>query len=157
MEAQYLEIELTEGLVMHDVERAIGVLRDLKALGVKLAIDDFGTGYSSLSYLKRFPIDVLKIDQSFVRDIALDADDAAIVSSIISLAHSLRLGVIAEGVETDAQLAYLRCHGCNEMQGFYFSRPLPALEFGSLLEQGKYLDLEPRGVAADSPAPLILS
>ena len=142
MEAQHLEIELTETLVMHDVENAIGVLRDLKALGVKLSIDDFGTGYSSLSYLKRFPIDVLKIDQSFVRDIALDADDAAIVTSIISLAHSLRLNVIAEGVETVEQLAYLRRHGCDEIQGYYFSKPVAALEFEQLLQQNKCLTLE---------------
>jgi diguanylate cyclase (GGDEF)-like protein/PAS domain S-box-containing protein len=134
-----LEIELTESLVMKDVERAIGILRDLKSLGVHISVDDFGTGYSSLSYLKRFPIDVLKIDQSFVRDITLDPDDAAIVASIISLAHSLRLHVIAEGVETEEQLAYLRQHRCDEMQGYYFSRPVPALEFGQLLLQGKCL------------------
>ena len=142
MEAHHLEIELTETLVMHDVENAIGVLRDLKALGVKLSIDDFGTGYSSLSYLRRFPIDVLKIDQSFVRDIALDSDDAVIVTSIISLAHSLRLDVIAEGVETVEQLAYLRRHGCDEMQGYYFSKPVAAVEFGQLLQQKKCLSLE---------------
>jgi diguanylate cyclase (GGDEF)-like protein/PAS domain S-box-containing protein len=134
-----LEIELTESLVMKDVERAIGVLRDLKSLGVHISVDDFGTGYSSLSYLKRFPIDVLKIDQSFVRDITLDSDDAAIVASIISLAHSLRLHVIAEGVETEEQLAYLRQHRCDEMQGYYFSRPVSASEFGQLLLRGKCL------------------
>jgi diguanylate cyclase (GGDEF)-like protein/PAS domain S-box-containing protein len=130
---ELLEIELTESLVMTDVERAIAVLRSLKTLGVHIAIDDFGTGYSSLSYLKRFPIDVLKIDQSFVRDITTDADDAAIVSSIISLAHSLRIEVIAEGVETAEQLAYLREHGCEQVQGFYFSQPLPAEELYAIL------------------------
>lgn len=140
--AQYLEIELTESLVMTDVEHAIGVLRELKALGVQLSIDDFGTGYSSLSYLKRFPIDVLKIDQSFVRDITVDPDDAAIVASIISLAHSLRINVIAEGVETAAQLAYLRRNHCDEIQGYYFSRPVPAEEFELILRQDKRLPTE---------------
>jgi diguanylate cyclase (GGDEF)-like protein/PAS domain S-box-containing protein len=131
-----LEIELTESLVMTDVERAIGVLRNLKSLGVKLSIDDFGTGYSSLSYLKRFPIDVLKIDQSFVRDITVDAEDAAIAAAIISLAHSLKLQVIAEGVETEAQLTFLRRHGCDQMQGYYFSRPVPAVDLLQMLKTG---------------------
>jgi diguanylate cyclase (GGDEF)-like protein/PAS domain S-box-containing protein len=146
LDPQYLEIELTESLVMTDVERAIGILRDLKGLGVKLSIDDFGTGYSSLSYLKRFPIDVLKIDQSFVRDMTLDPDDAAIVSLIISLAHSLRLQVIAEGVETEEQLAYLRHHDCDQMQGYYFSRPVAAADFELMLRQGKKL---PQQIARD--------
>ena len=139
MESHQLEIELTESMVMKDVESAIGVLRNLKALGVKLSIDDFGTGYSSLSYLKRFPIDELKIDQSFVQDIAVNSDDAAIVLAIISLAHSLRLRVIAEGVETASQLDFLRHHGCDEIQGYHFSRPLPAAELGQLLLQEKRL------------------
>ncbi|MDM5180857.1 EAL domain-containing protein [Massilia sp. DJPM01] len=128
-----LELELTESMVMSDVENTITTLRMLKQLGVHLAIDDFGTGYSSLSYLSRFPLDVLKIDQSFVRDIALGTDGAAIVVSIISLAHSLRLKVIAEGVETAEQLAFLREHGCDEVQGYFFSRPVGALEFASLM------------------------
>lgn len=136
-----LELELTEGMVMADVESAIATLRDLKTLNVQLAIDDFGTGYSSLSYLKRFPIDVLKIDRSFVNDIAHSADDATIVLSIISLAHNLRLRVIAEGVESEAQLVYLQKHGCDEMQGYYFSRPLPAEEFAKLLSESKRLQL----------------
>jgi diguanylate cyclase (GGDEF)-like protein/PAS domain S-box-containing protein len=141
----YLEIELTESLVMADVDRAIGILRELKALGVKLSIDDFGTGYSSLSYLKRFPIDVLKIDRSFVNDITIDPDDAAIVVSIISLAHSLRLQVIAEGVETEQQLAYLRQHGCDQIQGYFFSRPITAEAFVQMREDGKRLHIETSG------------
>jgi diguanylate cyclase (GGDEF)-like protein/PAS domain S-box-containing protein len=130
-----LELELTESLVMTDVDRAISVLGELKALGVKLSLDDFGTGHSSLSYLKRLPIDALKIDQSFVRDITHTPDDAAIVASIISLAGNLRRHVIAEGVETREQLVYLQDHGCNEMQGYYFSRPVPADVFERLLLQ----------------------
>ncbi|WP_034300454.1 EAL domain-containing protein [Herbaspirillum sp. RV1423] len=135
LDADCLELELTESLVMNDVEHAIGILSELKELGVRLSIDDFGTGYSSLAYLKRFPIDVLKIDKSFVRDITVDADDAAITVSIISLAHSLKLHVIAEGVETQAQLSYLRLHGCDEMQGYLFSPPVPAERFGELLQE----------------------
>lgn len=135
MPPQQLEIELTESLVMANVEHVIGVLHEFKALGVKLSVDDFGTGYSSLSYLKRFPLDVLKIDRSFIHDIATDPDAAAIVLSIISLAHSLRLRVVAEGVEDAGQLDYLRQHDCDEMQGYYFSKPLPPDEFGILLRK----------------------
>ncbi len=135
----YLEIELTESLVMTDVELAVGILNDLKSIGVQLSIDDFGTGYSSLAYLKSFPIDALKIDQSFVRDITVDQDDAAIVASIISLAHNLRLQVIAEGVETQEQLSYLQRHRCDEMQGFYFSEPVSAADIEVLLREGKVL------------------
>jgi EAL domain-containing protein (putative c-di-GMP-specific phosphodiesterase class I) len=120
----FLEIELTESLIMKEVDQAIGILKDLKRLGVTLSIDDFGTGYSSLAYLKRFPLDILKIDRSFVADVNADPDDAAIVASIISLAHNLRLKVIAEGVETREQLDYLRQLGCDQMQGYYFSRPV---------------------------------
>ncbi len=139
MDAQLLEIELTESMVMADVDQAINILRNLKAIGVLLSIDDFGTGYSSLSYLKRFPIDILKIDQSFVRDIAVDTDDAAIALAIISLAHTLRLKVIAEGVETEAQMRYLRHNGCDVMQGYYFSRPVPAAELELLMLEDKCL------------------
>ncbi|MDP3672853.1 MAG: EAL domain-containing protein [Telluria sp.] len=135
----YLDIELTEGMVMHDIGQAVEIMRSLKALGVTLSIDDFGTGYSSLSYLKRFPIDVLKIDQSFVRNITTDADEAAIARSIITLAQSLRLRVIAEGVETQEQLGYLRHNRCDEIQGYYFSRPVPASDFETLLKAGKCL------------------
>jgi diguanylate cyclase (GGDEF)-like protein/PAS domain S-box-containing protein len=136
LEARFLELELTESMVMTDVDHAITILRDLKQLGVQIAIDDFGTGYSSLSYLRRFPIDVLKIDQSFVADITLEEDGAAIVRTIISLAHSLRLQVVAEGVETMEQLAYLRAHGCDQAQGYLFSRPVAAPEFETLIGQG---------------------
>jgi diguanylate cyclase (GGDEF)-like protein/PAS domain S-box-containing protein len=136
---QYLEIEVTESLFMTEANHAIGILHELKALGVKLSIDDFGTGYSSLSYLKRFPIDVLKIDQSFVRDLTDHRDDAAIVVSIISLAHSLRLTVIAEGVESKEQVAYLQQQGCDQMQGYFFSRPVPAEELKQMLREGKSL------------------
>jgi EAL domain-containing protein (putative c-di-GMP-specific phosphodiesterase class I)/ActR/RegA family two-component response regulator len=145
LSAGCLEIELTESMVMTEVERAIGILRELKTLGVQISIDDFGTGYSSLSYLKRFPIDVLKIDQSFVRDITVDPDDASITLSIFSLAHSLKLYVIAEGVETEAQLSFLRHHHCDEIQGYYFSRPVPAAAFEQLLKQGKSLPAQSGG------------
>jgi diguanylate cyclase (GGDEF)-like protein len=134
-----LEIEITESSVMADVEHSVQILRQLKALGIKLAIDDFGTGYSSLAYLKRFPIDVLKIDQSFVRDVETDPNNAAIVNSIISLAHNLQLDVIAEGVETSNQLAYLQRQRCDLMQGFHFSRPLPVEDVAAILREGKCL------------------
>ncbi len=139
LDPMFLEIEITESSVMADVDCSIGVLRKLKDLGLHLSIDDFGTGYSSLSYLKRLPIDVLKIDQSFVRDVEYDPDSAAIVMSIISLAHSLRLQVIAEGVETATQLAYLQRHGCDLMQGYFFSRPVPADQMAALLRDGACL------------------
>ena len=135
----FLEIELTESLIMKDVDQAICILKALKGLGVTLSIDDFGTGYSSLAYLKRFPIDVLKIDRSFVADITSDPDDAAIVSSIISLAHNLRLKVIAEGVETREQLDYLRRDGCDQVQGYYFSKPVRYEEMVALMMSGRGL------------------
>ncbi|GEM_PF-6759140 len=122
--AQCLKMEITESMLMQDVERAILTMQDLIRMGVHIAIDDFGTGYSSLSYLGKFPINELKIDQSFVRNLLQDADNAAIVRAIISLAQSLKLGVIAEGVETAAQVDFLKHAGCNIMQGYYFSRPL---------------------------------
>jgi diguanylate cyclase (GGDEF)-like protein/PAS domain S-box-containing protein len=139
MDPQWLELELTEGTVMHDVDHAIEVLRNLKALGVHISIDDFGTGYSSLSYLRRFPIDVLKIDQSFVRELSTDKDDAAIVRAIVMLAHSLRLQVIAEGVETSEQLDFLRAEGCDMMQGYHYSRPVGTAAFEDLLRLDRRL------------------
>jgi diguanylate cyclase (GGDEF)-like protein len=140
LSATDLEIELTESLIMDDVEEAITVLRDIKALGVTISVDDFGTGYSSLSYLKRLPLDVLKIDRSFVSDLDTGGDDAtAIVTSIITLAHALKLKVIAEGVETAGQLNYLRNSGCDQMQGYYFGRPIIAAEFAQLLYSDQHL------------------
>jgi EAL domain-containing protein (putative c-di-GMP-specific phosphodiesterase class I) len=135
----YLELEITESSVMANVEHTIGILQNLKALGVQLSVDDFGTGYSSLSYLKKFPIDTLKIDQSFVRDMTEDLDDAAIVRSIISLAHSLRLNVVAEGVESLRQQVYLQDERCDQMQGFGFSKPIPAAECEALLRENRRL------------------
>ncbi len=134
-----LELEITEGVVMQDAEAAILLLEDMKAMGLKLSVDDFGTGYSSLSYLKRFPIDKFKIDQSFVHDLTTDTDDAVIVSTIISMAHSLKLKVIAEGVETAEQLAFLKQQGCDEIQGYYFSQPVSAEKFTKLLSSGSGL------------------
>jgi EAL domain-containing protein (putative c-di-GMP-specific phosphodiesterase class I) len=119
---------------MHNPERAAATLEQLKAMGVSIAIDDFGTGYSSLAYLKRFPIDSVKIDRSFIVDLPGDADDAAITRGVIAMAHSLRLKVIAEGVETREQSEFLREHGCDELQGNYVSPPLPQERFMDLLQ-----------------------
>ena len=133
-----LEAELTESAVMTDPSKAISALHEIRDLGVHISIDDFGTGYSSLAYLKRFPLDKLKIDAAFVRDIATDPDDAAIVIAIITLAHNLNLTVIAEGVETAEQLAFLIKNGCDEIQGNYFSRPVPTEEALELLKRGRF-------------------
>jgi CheY-like chemotaxis protein len=141
LDPAFLELEITESTVMHDSEAAIGTLRALKNLGLTLSVDDFGTGYSSLSYLKLFPIDVLKVDRSFVRDVTVDPDDAAIVRAIVTLAHSLGLSVIAEGVEEAAQVAFLHDVKCEELQGYYFSRPLPGEAAGQLLRSGRQLDI----------------
>ncbi|WP_339432882.1 MULTISPECIES: two-component system response regulator [unclassified Pseudomonas] len=133
LDAGWLELEITEGVLMQNVEATMTALNRLQALGTRLSIDDFGTGYSSLSYLRRFPIDVLKIDQSFIRGLSHDSNDAALVSAIISLGKSLGLNVIAEGIETAEQLAFLKAHHCEEGQGYYFSKALPADAFAHLL------------------------
>ena len=137
--AELLELELTESSLMGNTERTIASMQSLKKLGVHISIDDFGTGYSSLAYLRRFPLDILKIDIAFIRDVTSNPDDAAIVLAIIRMAHSLKLDVIAEGVETVAQLAYLRRHGCDLVQGSCFSRPLPLPELEKFLREGKRL------------------
>jgi len=121
---QHLELELTESLLLADVDHTLSILRELKSMGVTLAIDDFGTGYSSLSYLKRFPVSKLKIDRSFIRDVADNPDDAAITTAIINMSKSLNLKVIAEGVENEAQMSFLRTQRCDAIQGYYFSKPL---------------------------------
>ncbi len=118
---EWLELELTESLILENADRIIQVMHDLKALGVSLSLDDFGTGYSSLAYLQRFPIDRIKIDKSFIRDVAIKTESAALVRAIVAMAHSLGLSTIAEGVENDSQLGYLRKQFCHEMQGFFYS------------------------------------
>ena len=133
LDSRYLEIELTEGVLMQDTVVVVQTLRALNAMGILISIDDFGTGYSSLSYLKRFPIDMLKIDRSFVQDIVTDPDDTAIVQAIIAMSHSLGIKAIAEGVETREQLDFLRRHGCDAVQGYCLSRPLPAEAFTHFL------------------------
>ena len=138
-----LELEITESVIMRNPDVAIVLLQQLKENGIKLSMDDFGTGYSSLSYLKRFPFSKLKIDQSFVRDLITDTDDAEIVSTIISMARNLKLKVIAEGVETAQQLNFLRQHECDEMQGYYFSRPVDADAFAKLLSSWPGGDIKP--------------
>jgi diguanylate cyclase (GGDEF)-like protein len=139
LRADHLEMELTESIVMHNAEAAIAILKGLKALGVQLSVDDFGTGYSSLSYLKNLPIGILKIDRAFVRDISARTGhgDGLLAQAIISLGHSLNLKVVAEGVENEEQLKFLKAHRCDEVQGYYFSRPVPPEEYEQLLTVAK--------------------
>jgi EAL domain-containing protein (putative c-di-GMP-specific phosphodiesterase class I) len=132
---QYLELELTESLLLSNADVVFSVLHQLTAMGLRLAIDDFGTGYSSLSYLRQFPVTKLKIDRSFIQDIAFDPDAAAITNAIISMSKSLNLKVIAEGVENEAQLTILREHNCDEYQGYYFSHPLSVQDVASKLRK----------------------
>ena len=131
-----LDLELTETVLMEDAEENLAVLRELKALGVRLSIDDFGTGYSSLGYLRRLPIGTLKVDRSFLAGVPSDEDRTTITSAIVALGRSLRLGVIAEGVESPEQVAFLRELGCDEMQGYLVSRPLPPRDFAAFLQPG---------------------
>jgi len=133
IDPRLLEFELTESMLMTDAESAVETLRRIKARGIRLALDDFGTGYSSLSYLKRFPLDALKIDRAFIRDVTENPDDVSIVVAIINLARSLRLHVIAEGVETQEQLEFLRRHGCDEAQGYYIARPMDVAAISRVL------------------------
>ncbi|MBD2246340.1 EAL domain-containing response regulator [Nostoc sp. FACHB-888] len=133
LEPDDLELELTESMIMQDVNSAITTMSKLQSLGINIAIDDFGTGYSSLIYLKNLPINTLKIDRYFIHNVAKDSQKSAITQALIQMAHNLNLDVIAEGVETESELAFLRQHNCNSMQGFLFSRPLPAAEFENFL------------------------
>ena len=135
LQASYLELEVTESFLMGDIERSVKTLKQLRELGIWLALDDFGTGYSSLNYLKRFPMNMLKIDQSFVQDVISNPDSAAVTDAIIALAKSLRLKITAEGVETQEQLEYLQMRGCDEGQGFYFSPPVPADIIAAMLHK----------------------
>lgn len=139
LDPQYLELELTEGVIMQNTEATSRKLNHLKNLGIQIAIDDFGTGYSSLSYLKQFPFDTLKIDRCFVQNISSDSKNAAITTAMIQMAHNLELKVIAEGVETSSELAFLQQQACDEIQGYFFSRPVPVQEFEQLLTTGKRL------------------
>ncbi|MDZ8028234.1 MAG: EAL domain-containing response regulator [Nostoc sp. ChiQUE01a] len=134
-----LELELTESMIMQDISSAIATMNKLRSLGVKIAIDDFGTGYSSLIYLKNLPINTLKIDRYFIHNVANDLQKSAITKALIQMAHNLNLNVVAEGVEAEAELAFLRQHNCNSMQGFLFSRPLPAAEFEKFFLTNKCL------------------
>jgi diguanylate cyclase len=156
LEPRFLELELTETFLMRDTKSSARVLRALKDLGVYLALDDFGTGYSSFTHLKRFPIDTLKIDQSFVRDLSTNAKDASILSAVISLGKSLHMRVVAEGVETQTQLAFLQEHSCPEGQGYYFSRPVVAATMSQLLGHWVAAPLSPAGGTDDeSPRELV--
>jgi EAL domain-containing protein (putative c-di-GMP-specific phosphodiesterase class I) len=132
---KWLDLEVTESSIMENPEKVIETLNQLHSIGIKISIDDFGTGYSSLSYLKTFPIDVLKIDQSFIRDITVDSDDEVIVKTIIAMGHNLGLKIVAEGVEQKEQLDVIKQYDCEWYQGYYFSKPVPAEEFVKMLHK----------------------
>jgi EAL domain-containing protein (putative c-di-GMP-specific phosphodiesterase class I) len=139
MDPHCLELEITESMLMHDVEKARQVLAQFHALGIRLSVDDFGTGYSSLSNLKQFPIDTIKVDRSFIRDIIANREDKAIADAIIAVGKTLCMTVVAEGVETEAQADLLRARGCNELQGYYFSKAVTAQEIVALLGREELL------------------
>jgi EAL domain-containing protein (putative c-di-GMP-specific phosphodiesterase class I) len=134
-----LKLELTESMLQENIEETIATMNVLKEIGIRFSLDDFGTGYSSLQYLKRLPLDQLKIDQSFIRNIAIDSSDKAIVRTVIAMAHSLNLDVIAEGVETEEQRQLLLGKGCTHYQGYLFGKPVPIVQFDKLLKQGDLL------------------
>jgi EAL domain-containing protein (putative c-di-GMP-specific phosphodiesterase class I) len=134
MEASLLEIEIHESLLIHDIDETLRILTELKAMGVKIAIDDFGTGYSSLSTLQQFPVDTIKIDRSFIRNLAARGEDSSLTAAIIAMGKTLSLTVVAQGVETKEQAEFLREHACDEFQGFYFNKPLSARQFTELLQ-----------------------
>lgn len=144
LEAQYLEVEITESIAMQDVKVTISILEELRVMGVYISLDDFGTGYSSLATLKKFPLHTLKIDREFVKDLTTDAKDAALIRAIVALGHGLDLAVIAEGVETAEQQEFLRLVGCDAMQGYFFSKPLPAAAAAQLYQSQALLKMEPR-------------
>jgi EAL domain-containing protein (putative c-di-GMP-specific phosphodiesterase class I) len=150
MSPENLQLEITEHVAMQDAEFTVATLKRLREMGVQIAIDDFGTGYSSLSYLKAFPINTVKIDRSFIRDITVDASDAAITRAIIAMAHSLNLAVTAEGVETPEQLAFLKDAGCDEFQGYIFSKPVTAQAFEATVDgETAGVRLKPRNGATN--------
>jgi EAL domain-containing protein (putative c-di-GMP-specific phosphodiesterase class I) len=134
MEPSFLELEITESMLMRNMEKASEVLVEFKKLGIRLSLDDFGTGYSSLSNLKRFPIDTIKVDRSFIRELPANEQDKAITDAIIAMGKSLKMTIVAEGVETKGQMEFLRDHECDEFQGFYFSKAVPAAKIVDLLQ-----------------------
>ena len=142
LEPRFLELEITENSLVRDADRCIEILKEFRSVGGTVSIDDFGTGYSSLSYLKNFPVDILKIDKVFTKDITTEPDHAAITLAVISMAHSLNLQVVAEGVETEAQFNFLRAKGCDELQGYFFCKPLPAPEITKMLEEKRCLEMD---------------
>jgi EAL domain-containing protein (putative c-di-GMP-specific phosphodiesterase class I) len=156
LDPQYLELELTEGVLMTRAESSIAILQTLRSRGIRVSVDDFGTGYSSLSYIHKFPLDTLKIDQSFIRRIGSPVFDSSIVTAVIGMARNLKLRVIAEGVENLEELAFLRAHRCDEVQGYYFSRPVPAPVYAKLLEFG-LADSVTAVLRSDVESPVLLS
>jgi len=158
--AHHVELELTESMVMNDVETAAAHLQALKALGIQLSLDDFGTGHSSLAHLQRFPFDVVKIDRAFIRDVNSNTGNAAIATAIIAMAHSLHLRVVAEGIETEGQLQFLRRRRCDEIQGFYVTEAVPAAQFEAMLVEkmqlmlGQQVDDDTLLIVDDEPGSL---